>query len=78
MVVALPAGGSSPRSDSRRSRLDNSEPAAASTHPLVGSSGGSEDPHSGSEARVQQPAFAGCFPHSRVAQMLTLRHSPQR
>ena len=40
---------------------DNLEQTAENIHPFVEDSGRSEDPHSGSDAWVQQTAVAGCF-----------------
>ena len=61
IAVDLPAGDNSLGLDIRHSRLDNLEQTAANIHPFVEDSGRSEDPHSGSEAWVQQTAVAGCF-----------------
>ena len=54
IAVDLPAGDNS-------LGLDNSEQTAVNIHPFVEDSGRPEDPHSGSEAWVQQTAVAGCF-----------------
>ena len=61
IAVDLPAGDNSLGLDNRHPRLDNSEQTAVNIHPFVEDSGRPEDPHSGSEARVQQTAVAGCF-----------------
>ena len=61
IAVDLPAGDNSLGLDNRLPRSDNSKQAAANIHPFVADSGRPEDPHSGSEAWVQQTAVAGCF-----------------